>query len=101
MRRWLILILALVLTLSVGCGQSSLRPRLADVAAEKPAYTPAQGESLLQSRAAYEGFSMELFARIAAEGVQNPVISPASAYFALAMRRMAQPGKPRPLLTAS
>ena len=85
MRRWLILILALVLTLSVGCGQSSLRPRLADVAAEKPAYTPAQGESLLQSRADYEGFSMELFARIAAEGAQNPVISPASAYFALAM----------------
>lgn len=85
MRRWLILILALTLSLCAGCGQSSLRPQPADVGVEKPAYTPAQVETLLQSRAAYEGYSIELFARIAAEGVQNPVISPASAYFALAM----------------
>ncbi len=85
MRRWLVLILALVLALCAGCGQSSLRLRPAGEDAAKPANTPMRGEAILQSRAAYEGFGMELFARIAEEGGQNPVISPASAYFALAM----------------
>ena len=76
--------LVIALVLSVGCGQSTMRPRLADTG-PNPGYIPAGEEALLQGQAALQRFSMELFAEMAAAGKENVLISPLSAYLVLSM----------------
>lgn len=84
MKRRFMFILALLLACTA-CARTPGPPATTNTGGERVVIEAATPEETQAGRAAYEGFAAKLLAQALRGAGENPVLSPASAYFALAM----------------